>query len=73
LAKASSLNYRKQISQACFDHVQKHGLSLLLYDVTTLYFQVNEADEYRKLGLSKERRLEPQINCFGSFGNQQKN
>ena len=61
LAKASTLNYRKQISQACFDHVQKHGLSLLLYDVTTLYFQVEEADEYRKPGLSKERRLEPQI------------
>jgi hypothetical protein len=61
LAKASSLNYRKQISQACFDHVQEQGLSLILYDVTTLYFQVDEADEYRKPGLSKERRLEPQI------------
>jgi len=61
LAKASTLNYRKQISQACFDHVQEHGLSLILYDVTTLYFQVEKADEYRKPGLSKERRLEPQI------------
>ena len=61
LAKASSLNYRKQISQACFDHVQEQGLSLILYDVTTLYFQVDETDEYRKPGLSKERRLEPQI------------
>ena len=61
LAKASTLNYRKQISQACFDHVKQHGLSLLLYDVTTLFFQVDEADEYRKPGLSKERRLEPQI------------
>ena len=61
LAKASILDYRQQISQACFDHVQEQGLSLLLYDVTTLYFQVEEADEYRKPGLSKERRLEPQI------------
>lgn len=61
LAKASTRNYRQQISQACFDHVQKHGLALLLYDVTTLYFQVQESDEYRKPGLSKERRLEPQI------------
>ncbi len=25
------------------------------------FFQVDEADEYRKPGLSKERRLEPQI------------
>ncbi len=61
LAKASTLDYRKQISQACFDHVQKQGLSLILYDVTTLYFQVDLADEYRKPGMSKERRLEPQI------------
>jgi len=61
LVKASTLNYRKQISQACFDHVKKHGLCLLLYDVTTLFFQVDEADGYRKPGLSKKRRLEPQI------------
>ena len=61
LSKASTQNYRKQISQACFDHVQEGGFSLILYDVTTLYFQVEEADEYRKPGLSKERRLEPQI------------
>ena len=61
LAKASTLKYREQISQACFDHVQEHGLSLILYDVTTLFFQVEEGDDYRKPGLSKERRLEPQI------------
>jgi transposase len=33
----------------------------VLYDVTTLYFEVQEEDTYRKPGLSKERRLEPQI------------
>jgi transposase len=33
----------------------------LLYDVTTLYFEIQEEDEYRKPGLSKEHRLEPQI------------
>jgi transposase len=33
----------------------------LLYDVTTLYFEVQQEDGYRKPGLSKERRLEPQI------------
>jgi len=61
LSKASNRNYRQQISQVCFDHVQKQGLSLLLYDVTTLFFQVEQGDDYRKPGLSKERRLEPQI------------
>jgi hypothetical protein len=61
LVKASKLEYRKAISQACFEHVGKGGLTLVLYDVTTLYFEVQEEDEYRKPGMSKERRLEPQI------------
>jgi len=61
LVKAANLDYRKTISQACFDHVNGHGLTLLLYDVTTLYFEIQEEDDYRKTGLSKERRLEPQI------------
>jgi transposase len=33
----------------------------VLYDVTTLYFEIQEEDDYRKPGMSKERRLEPQI------------
>jgi transposase len=61
LSKASKLDYRKTISQICFQHVGKDGLTLVLYDVTTLYFEVQKEDEYRKPGMSKERRLEPQI------------
>jgi hypothetical protein len=61
LAKAATLDYRKTISQVCFRHVGRAGLSLVLYDVTTLYFEIQEEDEYRKPGMSKERRLEPQI------------
>jgi len=61
LVKAANLDYRRTISQACFDHVHGRGLTLLLYDVTTLYFEIQEEDDYRKTGLSKERRLEPQI------------
>lgn len=61
LAKAATMDYRKTISRACFEHVGKGGLTLVLYDVTTLYFEVQEEDEYRKPGMSKERRLEPQI------------
>jgi transposase len=41
--------------------VKPEALRLVLYDVTTLYFEVQKEDEYRKPGLSKERRLEPQI------------
>ena len=61
LLKAANLDYRKTISQICFEHVQSRGLALMLYDVTTLYFEIQQEDEYRKSGLSKERRLEPQI------------
>ena len=61
LAKAADQDYRKVISQACFEHVRGDSLILILYDVTTLYFEIQEEDDYRKPGLSKERRLEPQI------------
>jgi transposase len=61
LVRAANLDYRKIISQACFEHVHGCGLTLVLYDVTTLYFEIQEEDNYRKPGRSKERRLEPQI------------
>jgi transposase len=61
LAKAGKQEYRRTISQACFEQARGHGLSFVLYDVTTLYFEIQEEDTYRKPGLSKERRLEPQI------------
>lgn len=54
-------DYRSAITRLCFDQVAATTLSLLLYDVTTLYFETQKEDDYRKSGLSKERRLEPQI------------
>jgi hypothetical protein len=53
--------YRGRLSKACFDHVKPASLRLVLYDVTTLYFEIQKEDGYRSPGLSKERRLEPQI------------
>lgn len=61
LQKVNKKDYRKTISQLCFDHADSQNLNLVLYDVTTLYFEVQEEDTYRRPGLSKERRLEPQI------------
>jgi transposase len=40
---------------------QQGTLSLVLYDVTTLYFEAENEDELRKVGYSKERRVDPQI------------
>lgn len=62
LKRAQQRDYRGRIAQACFDHsVATTGLSLLLYDVTTLYFEAEHEDDYRKVGYSKERRVDPQI------------
>ena len=36
-------------------------VSLVLYDVTTLYFEAEKEDDLRKVGYSKERRVDPQI------------
>lgn len=54
-------DYRCELSRLCVGAVSPQNLSLLLYDVTTLYFEIQKEDEFRKPGLSKERRLEPQI------------
>jgi len=61
LARAAERDYREKVSRICFRHCGKKDLSLVLYDVTTLYFEIQKEDGYRKPGLSKERRLEPQI------------
>lgn len=53
--------YRSQLAIWCFQASHPDHLSLLLYDVTTLYFEIVKEDDLRKTGLSKERRLEPQI------------
>lgn len=54
-------DYRAQLAKLCFQASHPNDLSLLLYDVTTLYFEIQKEDAFRKPGLSKERRLEPQI------------
>ena len=55
-------NYRGRLAELCFTHVLACGdISLVLYDVTTLYFEAEHEDGLRKVGYSKERRVDPQI------------
>ena len=62
LKRVIANNYRDQLAKLCFAHASKGaGITLVLYDVTTLYFEVQKEDDYRIPGMSKERRLEPQI------------
>jgi hypothetical protein len=60
--KVTSGGYRDVIAGKCFSYARDcGGLSLLLYDVTTLYFEAENEDDLRKVGYSKERRVDPQI------------
>jgi hypothetical protein len=53
--------WRRGLSQACASHAALGPASLVLYDVSTLYFETDQGDGFREPGFSKERRLEPQI------------
>ncbi|MBT8163288.1 MULTISPECIES: IS1634 family transposase [Arthrobacter] len=62
LGRAATGKYRDQIATSCFQHASTSGdVSLVLYDVTTLYFEAEKEDDLRKVGYSKERRVDPQI------------
>jgi hypothetical protein len=53
--------WRKRLAAACAAHARLGPASLVLYDVSTLYFETDTGDGFREPGFSKERRLEPQI------------
>ena len=62
LRRCTAHGYRDDIARRCFEHAaEASDLNLLLYDVTTLYFEAEKEDELRKVGYSKERRVDPQI------------
>jgi hypothetical protein len=62
LARCADRGYRDKIAGLCFAHVLASGdISLVLYDVTTLYFEAEHEDGLRKVGYSKERRVDPQV------------
>lgn len=69
LARVNTAKYRDKLAQACFAHASREGpLTLIMYDATTLHFQV-EVDESspaiefepRRVGHSKEHRVDPQV------------
>ena len=63
LGRCVERGYREAISQALFEHVTNTGggLALCLYDVTTLYFEAEKEDDLRRVGYSKEGRVDPQV------------
>ena len=62
LPRINKGDYRDQLARACWDHVStRGGVALVMYDVTTLYFEAENEDALRRVGMSKERRVDPQI------------
>jgi len=53
--------WRNKLAKACAARAGLGPASLVLYDVSTLYFETDAGDGFREPGFSKERRLEPQI------------
>lgn len=62
LKRVVERDHRAVIAQACHRHATRGGgLAVVLYDVTTLHFEVEREDQLRKVGMSKERRVDPQV------------
>lgn len=57
----ATAEFRNALSGALAAHAPLGPSALVLYDVTTLWFETDSADGFREPGFSKERRLEPQI------------
>ena len=57
--------YKAQVEQIAFKHILKllnDKISIVFYDMTTLYFEASEEDDLRKAGFSKDRKhSNPQI------------
>jgi hypothetical protein len=53
--------WRQALASASARRAELGPASLVLFDVSTLYFETDAGDGFREPGFSKERRLEPQI------------
>ena len=55
-------DYRDQVSKACVARCARGGpVAMVLYDVTTLHFEAEKEDQLRRVGMSKEHRIDPQV------------
>lgn len=63
LDRCVARDYRDLIAKACVArHVAGRGrVAMVMYDVTTLHFEAEKEDELRRVGMSKEHRVDPQV------------
>ena len=56
--------YKNTVEQIAFNHTQKilKNITVVFYDMTTLYFEAQDEDDFRKIGFSKDGKFQdPQI------------
>ncbi len=63
LGRCQERDYRDRLSMAAAAHsARTSGLAaMVMYDTTTLHFEVDEEDALRRVGRSKEHRVDPQV------------
>ena len=61
LPSYAAASWRQSLAGASARRAELGPASLVLFDVSTLYFETDAGDGFREPGFSKERRLEPQI------------
>ncbi|WOQ15464.1 IS1634 family transposase [Raineyella sp. W15-4] len=63
LRRVKERDYRDRLARACaaYSAAVKGTGGLILYDVTTLHFENDNEDDLRRVGMSKEHRVDPQV------------
>jgi len=62
LRRCAQRDYRSRVATACWAHASTAGpVALVMYDLTTLHFEITDEDRLRKVGMSKEHRVDPQV------------
>ena len=63
LQRCQERDYRDQLAKACVGYSSRNsGLAaMVMYDVTTLHFEADDEDDLRRVGMSKEHRVDPQV------------
>jgi transposase len=63
LGRCQACDYRGRLSAACLGWSARTTgrAAMVLYDCTTLHFTCDDEDDLRKVGMSKEHRVDPQV------------
>ena len=63
LRRCQARDYRDQLAKACLAYSARTTgkAAFVMYDVTTLHFENADEDDLRRVGMSKEHRVDPQV------------